>query len=358
MTIDPATAAGAWDYHGTRYYFCHPSCLERFKATPEEFLSPKTEIPSARVQGATYVCPMDPEIRQDHPGACPKCGMALEPDLSTLPATRVEYTCPMHPEIVRDCAGRVPDLRHGARAAHGDGGRGAEPRAGRHDAPVHRRRAARRAGVSPDDGRHGPRDGPRRTHRSGGHELDRPGARRRRSCSGAAGRSSSAAGRRSSTAARTCSRSSRSAWARRTCYSVVAHDRARALSRRLPHRTAPSRPTSTPRSSSSRSCCSGRCSSCAREARRARAIRQLLGLAPKTARVIRDGPRRGRAARRRRGRRSAARPARREGSGRRRRARGTQLRRRIDGDRRADAGREGARRARDRRNDQRHGHAA
>ena len=108
MTIDPADAAGAWDYHGTRYYFCHPSCLERFKATPEEFLSPKTEIPSARVQGATYVCPMDPEIRQDHPGACPKCGMALEPDLSTLPATRVEYTCPMHPDIVRDAPGACP----------------------------------------------------------------------------------------------------------------------------------------------------------------------------------------------------------------------------------------------------------
>ena len=51
---------------------------------------------------------MDPEIRQDHPGACPKCGMALEPDLSTLPATRVEYTCPMHPEIVRDAPGACP----------------------------------------------------------------------------------------------------------------------------------------------------------------------------------------------------------------------------------------------------------
>ncbi len=108
MTIDPETAAGAWDYKGTRYYFCHPSCLERFKADPEEFLAPKTQIPSAPVRGATFVCPMDPEIRKDHPGACPKCGMALEPDLSTLPATRVEYTCPMHPEIVRDEPGACP----------------------------------------------------------------------------------------------------------------------------------------------------------------------------------------------------------------------------------------------------------
>ena len=108
MTIDPADAAGAWDYNGTRYYFCHQSCLDRFKLDPEEFLSPAAEGPSAPVPGATYVCPMDPEIEQDHPGACPKCGMALEPDLSTLPATRTEYTCPMHPEIVRDGPGACP----------------------------------------------------------------------------------------------------------------------------------------------------------------------------------------------------------------------------------------------------------
>ncbi len=55
-----------------------------------------------------YTCPMDPEVRQDHPGACPVCGMALEPDLATLPATRVEFTCPMHPEIVRDEPGACP----------------------------------------------------------------------------------------------------------------------------------------------------------------------------------------------------------------------------------------------------------
>ena len=51
---------------------------------------------------------MDPEIEQDHPGACPKCGMALEPDLSTTPQTRVEYTCPMHPEVVRPGPGSCP----------------------------------------------------------------------------------------------------------------------------------------------------------------------------------------------------------------------------------------------------------
>src|SRR5206468_10667770 len=60
-------------------------------------------------RGQTYVCPMDPEIRQHGPGPCPKCGMALEPDLSDPAALlRVEYTCPMHPEIVRDEPGACP----------------------------------------------------------------------------------------------------------------------------------------------------------------------------------------------------------------------------------------------------------
>ena len=107
MTIEASTAAGHFDYDGTRYYFCHPSCLERFSADPRAFLEPQAPAAPAPA-GTIYTCPMDPEIRQDHPGACPKCGMALEPDLSTLAATRVEYTCPMHPEIVRDAPGACP----------------------------------------------------------------------------------------------------------------------------------------------------------------------------------------------------------------------------------------------------------
>ena len=107
MTIDASTAAGHHDYKGTRYYFCHPSCLERFQADPEAFFEPHVPAPVAPA-GTIYTCPMDPEIRQDHPGACPKCGMALEPDLSTVHSTRVEYTCPMHPEIVRDEPGACP----------------------------------------------------------------------------------------------------------------------------------------------------------------------------------------------------------------------------------------------------------
>ncbi len=51
---------------------------------------------------------MDPEVSQDHPGACPKCGMALEPAIPLAPATRIEYTCPMHPQIVRPGPGSCP----------------------------------------------------------------------------------------------------------------------------------------------------------------------------------------------------------------------------------------------------------
>ena len=51
---------------------------------------------------------MDPEVHQDHPGACPKCGMALEAAVPAALATRTEYTCPMHPEIVRSGPGACP----------------------------------------------------------------------------------------------------------------------------------------------------------------------------------------------------------------------------------------------------------
>ena len=55
-----------------------------------------------------YTCPMHPEVRQDAPGSCPDCGMALEPTMIVVAATRTEYTCPMHPEIVRDAPGDCP----------------------------------------------------------------------------------------------------------------------------------------------------------------------------------------------------------------------------------------------------------
>jgi Cu+-exporting ATPase len=79
MTVEPATASGSHDYQGTRYYFCNPSCLTRFKADPESFLTPRAEGARAAASDALYTCPMHPEVVQHGPGACPKCGMALEP---------------------------------------------------------------------------------------------------------------------------------------------------------------------------------------------------------------------------------------------------------------------------------------
>ena len=63
--------------------------------------------PAGAAGAATYVCPMDPEVRESKPGACPKCGMALEPEVPVA-ATKTEWTCPMHPEIVRDGPGSCP----------------------------------------------------------------------------------------------------------------------------------------------------------------------------------------------------------------------------------------------------------
>ena len=81
MTIDPAQAAGHVDYRGTTYYFCNPICRERFEADPERYLDPEHASVAAMPGDAEreYTCPMHPEIRQRGPGACPKCGMALEP---------------------------------------------------------------------------------------------------------------------------------------------------------------------------------------------------------------------------------------------------------------------------------------
>ena len=56
-----------------------------------------------------YTCPMHPEIHQDHPGECPKCGMALEKEVAPLPSESTKYTCPMHPEIVEDSPGNCPN---------------------------------------------------------------------------------------------------------------------------------------------------------------------------------------------------------------------------------------------------------
>ncbi len=115
MTIDPSDAVGQVEYRGETYHFCNPSCLEKFKASPETYLQRSAGAPPGQAHthahgdGDTreYTCPMDPEVRQIGPGPCPKCGMALEP-VSAAPLTKTEWTCPMHPEVVRDEPGSCP----------------------------------------------------------------------------------------------------------------------------------------------------------------------------------------------------------------------------------------------------------
>jgi len=158
MNVDPSKAAASVEYESKLYHFCCRGCAEKFKAYPEKYLSPNYKPagmgpavqlgakpvkiapvtgnadnppsitladvgsspallpggPSVRASLAkgtennpSYVCPMDPEVRQARPGACPKCGMALEPEFPVA-VTSTQWTCPMHPEIVRDGPGACP----------------------------------------------------------------------------------------------------------------------------------------------------------------------------------------------------------------------------------------------------------
>jgi Cu+-exporting ATPase len=138
MTVDPFKASASIEHAGQLYHFCSKGCAEKFSGDPAKYLSPGyipggmsssvmirgiATAPAGRPDGdparqqaektatplpaATYICPMDPEVRQSRPGACPKCGMALEPQMP-IAATRTQWTCPMHPEIVRDGPGSCP----------------------------------------------------------------------------------------------------------------------------------------------------------------------------------------------------------------------------------------------------------
>lgn len=160
MTVSPERAAARAEHSGKTFYFCGSGCATKFRANPGKHLGAEAsgkmehaqEAPlvqlgavnnstgHAAVSGAStaavamraplvppedlrvlelprpqpaaqtndYTCPMDPEVHQNYPGACPKCGMALESSLPTIGAARVEYTCPMHPEIVRSEPGSCP----------------------------------------------------------------------------------------------------------------------------------------------------------------------------------------------------------------------------------------------------------
>jgi Cu+-exporting ATPase len=131
MKVEPSTAKHTFDHAGKTYYFCCSHCREKFRTRPEDYLAPRpaasaglhmisiAPAPAVKAQsvksmqampaasGAAYVCPMCPEVRSAKPAACPRCGMALEPEMPVA-AKPVEYTCPMHPEIVRPGPGSCP----------------------------------------------------------------------------------------------------------------------------------------------------------------------------------------------------------------------------------------------------------
>ena len=82
MTVDPHTAKHRHTHEGRPYYFCSGKCRVKFIAEPAQYLKPESKPTAAAVPAATiYTCPMHPKIRQEGPGSCPICGMALEPEL-------------------------------------------------------------------------------------------------------------------------------------------------------------------------------------------------------------------------------------------------------------------------------------
>jgi Cu+-exporting ATPase len=77
MQVNPASSNHRFEHAGTTFHFCCAGCRTKFEADPAKYLEPKAPAPVKA--GATYTCPMHPEIRQLGPGSCPICGMALEP---------------------------------------------------------------------------------------------------------------------------------------------------------------------------------------------------------------------------------------------------------------------------------------
>ncbi|TNJ34656.1 heavy metal translocating P-type ATPase [Arenimonas terrae] len=128
MTVSPDSPHHA-QHAGDDIHFCSAGCRAKFVADPEKYLAPKPRSPEVGApDGAVYVCPMHPDVRQDHPGTCPTCGMALEPEMPsldeqenpelrdfrrrfwwTLPLTLVVFVLAMFGD-------RLPGLPHAARS--------------------------------------------------------------------------------------------------------------------------------------------------------------------------------------------------------------------------------------------------
>ena len=111
MMVDPLNAAGSFTHQEQTYYFCSRHCVKRFASDPDGFLQGRYQASMTKEtpEGtAKYICPMCPGVESDKPTACPKCGMALEPEIAAPPGTKTEYVCPMHPEVVQNQPGSCP----------------------------------------------------------------------------------------------------------------------------------------------------------------------------------------------------------------------------------------------------------
>lgn len=100
MHVDETKGLSA-QQNGQTYYFCSDSCRRRF-------LDEETQPTKYQVHGKQYFCPMCAGVESEKPGACPKCGMALERTGEPPAAGHVIYTCPMHPEVEQDHPGACP----------------------------------------------------------------------------------------------------------------------------------------------------------------------------------------------------------------------------------------------------------
>ena len=115
MTVDEATGRSA-ERDGQTVYFCSEHCRQKFlggqsreKSNTAADHKGHSQTPTSEGKAsAAYTCPMHPEVQSDKPGSCPKCGMALERSRPAAPTSKTIYTCPMHPQIEQDGPGQCP----------------------------------------------------------------------------------------------------------------------------------------------------------------------------------------------------------------------------------------------------------
>ncbi len=158
MEVDPANAAGQVAVHGKVFYFCSEHCRHLFEEAPEAYGSgadgtgkvsvdhggaaaasgghaccghqeAKTPAASAPAKRGRYFCPMCPGVNADEPGACPKCGMALERNPLWKPAKKAAatFTCPMHSEVRQSSPGACPVCGMALERADGAGDEDEDP---------------------------------------------------------------------------------------------------------------------------------------------------------------------------------------------------------------------------------------